>query len=50
MKTTDKVTVLVCPNGHVVSVQPWGTPPIACPACPYGIPCNMPLRPAPRGA
>lgn len=42
--TSDPVH-LVCTNGHQVTVL-WGRPvPLCCPACPLGIPCEMPLRP-----
>lgn len=40
---TKQPKLLMCPNGHTVSVQDWGNPPLACPACVYGIPCNQPL-------
>lgn len=42
---TDDPKHLICTNGHQVTVL-WGRPvPLCCPACVFGIPCEMPLRP-----
>lgn len=46
---TKAPTLLSCPNGHKVEVQPWGTRPLTCPACVHGVPCQQPLTPVRNG-
>lgn len=33
-----------CPSGHVLTVQPWGTTPDACPHCTEGNRCGLQLE------
>jgi hypothetical protein len=43
---TARTVTLTCPAGHLTYVLPHAVPPLACPHCPHGIPCDQPLQPA----